>query len=523
MNQRQFLLKGTFLLTLTGLLTKIAGFYYKIFLSRTIGAQQIGLFQMTAPVFMLCNSIAGSGIQLAISSFTAGYFAQGRKKSAQRILVCGLALSVSLSLVCALLLWYFAPVLAVRFLLEERCAPLLKITAAALPFSVIHGCISGYFIGKKQVAPSAVSQLLEQTVRMGTVFLFYFRSLKQGSSMDASVMALGQIAGEIASALFCICALYATSHVQHSARQDSASTLCSTDALSVKRAFQSILSMALPVTLSRVLLCLLQGIEAALLPQQLQRFGLDSSAALTIYGTLTGMTLPLLLFPTAVTGSLATLLLPVVSEARSLHQDKKITDTIRAGFYSSLLLGYFFLAAFLLFGIPCGELLFHSTLAGSYICNLALLCPFLYVNSTLSSILHGLGKTTILSVCNTVSFCIRLLFVLFLVPKLGIQGYFIGLVLTQAGVTICYLLTLYQATGFSADLSQSITRPGLLCILSALPVCLLQVRGTSSLLTTLPGQIILALGYTLLFALLACRMLLPAKARTQLLAPLRHK
>jgi stage V sporulation protein B len=296
----------------------------------------------------------------------------------------------------------------------------------------------------------------------------------------------------------------------------------SSDHLSVKQAVQNILSMALPITLSRVLVCLLQGIEAALLPQQLQRFGMDSSAALTIYGTLTGMTLPLLLFPTAVTGSLATLLLPVVSEARSLHQDKKITNTIRASFYSSLLLGYFFLAAFLLFGIPCGELLFHSTLAGSYICRLAVICPFLYVNTTLSSVLHGLGKTTLLSVCSTVSFCIRLLFVLLLVPELGIQGYFLGLILTQAGQTICYLIVLYQAAGFTADLAQSVTRPGLLCIFSGLPICLLQVKSSASSLSTLPGQMLLALGYTLLFALLAWRLLLTAKARTQLRSALRR-
>lgn len=501
MNQRHYLIKGTFLLTLTGFLTKIAGFYYKIFLSRIIGAEQIGLFQLTAPVFLLCLSVSASGIQMAISRFTAEYFAQNKRKNAHYILACGLMLSAALALLCTAILWIFAPQIAGRFLLEERCAPLVRIIAVSLPFAVIHACIGGYFVGKKNVGLSAAAQMAEQLMRMGAVFLFYALSLKNGWQMTAAVMALGQVAGELSSALFCTCALLLGRGMAPGSGKHGA-FIASPPVPShkmMKDSFQKILSMSLPLTLTRMLLSVLQGIEAALLPQQLQRFGLDASSALTVYGTLTGMTLPLLLFPTAVTGALATLLMPVVSEAKTLHQSKKITGTVSAGFYSSLLLGYFFFTAFLLFGRQFGELLFCSPLAGEYICKLALICPFLYLNTTLGSILHGLGKTTTASLCSIAGFCIRLAMLILLVPGMGIDGYFAGMLFTQVFVFTCSMITLHRASGFTADLTLTVLKPGIVSLISGAAVTALRKAAPGFIRHSLQGLLLGMAAYGAIF------------------------
>ena len=138
MNQRQYLIKGTFLLTAAGLLTRIAGFFYKIFLSRTIGAKEIGLFQLTLPVFSLCMAIACGGIQTAISRFTAQYHAKKENSAARRILLCGLLLAAGLAALCALLLSVYSHWIAENYLLEPSCQILLQIIACSLPFAVIH-------------------------------------------------------------------------------------------------------------------------------------------------------------------------------------------------------------------------------------------------------------------------------------------------------------------------------------------------------------------------------------------------
>lgn len=92
-------LSGTILLTLTGFLTKIIGFFYRIFLSRSIGEEGMGIYQLLAPIMALSYAFTSAGIQTAISKYTAAYHAQGRKRSALATLLTGF-----FSLFCFLLL-----------------------------------------------------------------------------------------------------------------------------------------------------------------------------------------------------------------------------------------------------------------------------------------------------------------------------------------------------------------------------------------------------------------------------------
>ncbi len=214
-----------------------------------------------------------------------------------------------------------------------------------------------------------------------------------------------------------------------------------------------IFAIAAPLSLCRMMLCILQAIEAALLPQQLQRYGLSASDALSCYGILSGMVLPLLLFPTAVTGSFGMLLLPLISEAQTLRHESRIVSVSRISFFGSLLLGLLFSSFFFLSGDVVGRLLFDSEEAGRCIRSLAPLCPLLYSSTTLTGILHGLGKTAALSVQSTVSFLLRLLFVLFAVPRFGLTGYVPGLLVSQLFLRHCHALSAWRRPAAAAVLT----------------------------------------------------------------------
>ena len=122
-------------------------------------------------------------------------------------------------------------------------------------------------------------------------------------------------------------------------------------------------------------------------------YGLRGADALSVYGVLTGMSLPLILFPSAVTNSISVLLLPIVSEADASGNQTAVRRAIFTSIRCCLLLGFFCTTLFLVFGRLAGRLLFHSELAGSFILTLSFLCPFMYIASMLNSILNGLGKT----------------------------------------------------------------------------------------------------------------------------------
>lgn len=132
--------------------------------------------------------------------------------------------------------------------------------------------------------------------------------------------------------------------------------------------------------------------EAVLIPLRLRFFGYSLSEAYSHYGILTGMALPLVLFPSAVTGAVSMLLIPEISEADTLNDRQAILRTARSTVAGCLYLGIFCTGGFFLFGKELGLFLFQSEEAGSYIRILGWICPFLYLGTTLSSILNSLGK-----------------------------------------------------------------------------------------------------------------------------------
>ncbi len=134
MRQFSIFLKGTLILTLAGLLTRFLGFFYKIFLAQALGAEGMGIYQLIFPVFSVCHALTTSGMETAISRYTA--FAKDSEKDSW--LYTGLFLSVVAASLTGFLLWIQSPLIAEHLLHETRCEPLLRILAAAVPLSSIH-------------------------------------------------------------------------------------------------------------------------------------------------------------------------------------------------------------------------------------------------------------------------------------------------------------------------------------------------------------------------------------------------
>jgi stage V sporulation protein B len=192
-----------------------------------------------------------------------------------------------------------------------------------------------------------------------------------------------------------------------------------------------LLRLAVPLSANRLLINLLQSVEAIYIPNRLMAYGLSNADALGVYGVLTGMSLPLILFPSALTNSISVLLLPIVSEADASGNHRTVRRAIMTSIRCCLILGFLCTAAFLLFGRAAGRLLFHSELAGSFILTLSFICPLMYIASTLGSILNGLGKTNQTFCFSIGSLLLRLLFVFFAIPVYGIKGYLWGMLASQ--------------------------------------------------------------------------------------------
>ncbi len=430
------LITGTIILTLTGFASRFIGFFYRIFLSRLFGAEGMGLYQLISPVLALSFSLTVAGMQTAISKYVAGETLTRDYRSSSLHLFTGLVLSMTLSVLCAVGIYCYSDSIAVYFLMEERTAPLLRIIALSIPMATVHSCINGYFYGIRKTGVPSLCQLSEQIIRVGSVYLIYYLCLKNNMTLTINFAVVGLVIGESASMLVSLIAVRA--HFENVVPKNYG-PLLSVSWPAFSAASTRLLKVAVPLSLNRVIINFLQSIEAIFIPNRLMSFGYDNSTALGTYGVLTGMAMPLIFFPGAITNSICVLLLPIVSEADAADN----TSTIKKAVYKSIrygfLLGILFTGFFLCTGKFLGTLLYQSALAGSFIIVLSFLCPLMYIASMLGSILNGLGKTGVTFLFSMLSLMVRLAFVFFGIPLWGIHGYLWGLLASQAVQTLLCL------------------------------------------------------------------------------------
>ena len=450
---RHPLIMGTAILTITGLVTRIIGFFYRIYLSRLFGEEGMGIYQLLSPVLALSFSLTAAGFQTAISKFVAAQ--AGRENTAipsRRPMVMGLLLTIPLSLACTAMLFLGSDYIAVSLLQEPRTAAMIRILAPSIPLSAIHACINGYFYGIKKAGVPAGTQLLEQCCRVGCVYLVSGIILAQGHTPSINVAVLGLTIGEGCSMLAAlVAAWYHFSRCLHGSVRISGLThfhpqrtgrparrLSSPHSAAVP-GYGQLLGMVIPLTANRIVLNLLQSVESVSIPAGLRSYGYDNATALSVYGVLTGMAFPMIFFPNALTGSVSVMLLPLISESYARGDDEGIRRAVLRTVKYCFLLGFSCMGFFLLTGKLLGEGLYQSPLAGHFIRTLSLICPFLYLDNTLSSILQGLGMAGRLFLINVTSLVVRLLFILLTVPHLGIQGYLYGLLVSQILQCALYL------------------------------------------------------------------------------------
>ena len=433
------LITGTLLMTAAGVLSRIIGFFYRIFLSRTIGAEALGIYQLIGPVFSLCFALTASSIQTSISKFVGDAIGGCKdslcgEKKARAYLILGLVLSCGLSILTGIFMYFNADWIAVRFLGEARCAPLLVLLTYSLLPCCIHACINGYYYGRKNAFVPSLCQLIEQIARVGSVWIIFQITTEKGIPLTAFHAVCGLVIGECFGLLVSMSALLREKRLPRGSY--TSDSICNS---TMTHAF---LAMVIPLTINRLSVAFSTSLENLLIPQKLQLYGYTQTDALSIYGILSGMTLSIILFPCVLTNSLSVLLLPAISEARGRSNENQIRRTTKEAIQLGLLLGFAFTILFLLTGDMIGNKLFHNALAGHFICRLAWLCPLMYITSLLNSILHGLGRPKQVLFVNLLACLIRIGMIWFLVPAYGIGAYLWGLLLSQvfASVACMWLL-----------------------------------------------------------------------------------
>lgn len=431
MSQKHPLLKGTFILTTAGILTRIMGFFYRIFLSRNFSAEEVGLYQLIFPVYTLAFSITSAGIETALARQVAANVSRKQDLKNAVLLKSALFFSVTLSAFVLFILQKYSSSVASHFLGDSRCSSLLMFAGYALPFAAIHSCVCGYFLGNGNARIPAGSQLFEQSARIFSVFLFFLLGIHRTIFPPVTIAVFGLICGEIAASFLSVHALHSALRAPTSSREFLSSLL-------------ELLRDSVPLTASRVLLNLFQSTEAVSIPLALQKYGMSQAGALSTYGILTGMALPCILFPSALTNSISTMLLPTVAGMSGSKEKEKLSSLLGKILFFCLFLGFACLLFFFIAGNFIGRRIFDTPEAGNYILTLAFICPFIYTNTALTSTLNGLSLSVKTFFINLLSLSIRIASIVLFIPQFGIIGYLRGLLVSQLFTFIISLFLLIR-------------------------------------------------------------------------------
>ncbi len=407
-------IKGTFILTAAGIITRLLGFVLKIILSRTMGAEGMGMYQLIMPVCGIIYALGISGFEVAVSRLTAKHFANKRPEKAMSALILSTIYSLIICISACVIVNTNANLIATKFFNNKDAAPLIKIIVFSLPFSAIHCMIASYFIGQQKTGFPGISQLLEQLIRMGSVYFI----IKITGKTDASIGIISLIIGEMGAALISI------NYVIWGLKKKESLT-----PRAIATHSKEIRKTALPVSLNKLALTALQSLETILLPIMLVKSGISHIEALKLLGIITGMALPVILFPATLTNSVALMLLPSVSA--SANQPEKLKKCGSYALMFSLIFGFICIIFMITIGGKICEIAFKEPLVNEYVRVLAWLCPFIFVSTTFKSILNAMGKSTRIFANNMLSESINILFIILLIPVMGISAFMYGLLTSQ--------------------------------------------------------------------------------------------
>lgn len=324
------------------------GFLYRIVLSRLLGAEGLGLYQVALSVFAVFLTIGTGGIPITVSRFISKSKAECRPFDERRAVGAGLLLSLLLTLPVSVILGLFPKLIGFLFS-DTRGLAVFRILLIGLVFSSLYAVFRGSFWGNQRFLLPSILEILEETVMViaGVLLLKNAKSVQVGASLASWAVVISYLFSFTASALCFF--------------------LFGGKLAKPQKRLKPLFLASAPITSVRAGSSLVNSAIAVLLPAMLIRTGLNESDALTLFGVVSGMAMPVLFIPSTIIGSLSLVLVPKLSEDFYRKHNARLYQNIARGLCVSALVALFLVPFFYALGRDLGLLSFSNALAGEII------------------------------------------------------------------------------------------------------------------------------------------------------------
>lgn len=449
-------LKGAFILSLAGIIAKIMGFGYRIILSRILGDEGIGLYQMAYPIYTTLLVVSRSGIPIALAKLISDRIARDQRKAAFKIFIVGRKLSIFVGLFFSILMAVMAKPLVNILNWDPRAFYAVIALSPAIFFVSIMATYRGFFQGLQNMVPTAYSQVLEQLVRMITMIGLVYYLIRYGLGYAAGGATFGAVTGSIAGLLLLL--------KIYSNKKTEIFTFIKSGSIETIKTFKIVKDIAylgIPITLGALVQPLMNLVDAAIVPNRLQIAGFSIEAASQLYGRLAGMAMVLVNFPTIITVALAASLVPAISEAFAQDKNQLIKRRTETALRLTILIGLPSAAGLFILAKPLTSVIFNNAQAAVPLRIVAWGVFFIAIQQSTSGIIQGIGKTKIPARNLFIGAIVNALINYYLtaLPAFGIKGASIGTVTGFAVAAILNLISLKYYTDFRIKVKQFIIKP----------------------------------------------------------------
>ncbi|MBQ1877124.1 MAG: polysaccharide biosynthesis protein [Selenomonas sp.] len=449
-------LKGTVILTIAGFVVKVIGSLNWIFVSRILGGEGIGLYQMAFPIYFFAMTVSQAGVPVAISIITAERVALKDIYGAKRVFHISMAFMLVSGIIFSLLTYFSAGwLIDFQFIRDPRAYKAVVVLAPTVFFVTLLASSRGYLQGWQRMTPTAVSQIVEQIFRVITMILLAYLLLPWGLDYAAAGASLGALAGAVTGLIVLV---YYHWRLNRDIERDYGVVEPDPDIPQertwkiIKRIFQ----LSLPVSASSLMLPVVSNLDLMIVPQRLEVAGYSVNEATELFGYLTGMAVPLVNLSCLITASMAMSIVPVISEARALRNKQKIYDTTSMSVRISNIVCFPAFVIVFVLATPISSLIYNAPGAGPAVMISAVSIVLLGLHQVSTAILQGLGHPTIPMVNMILAAAAKVLlnWNLTAIPWLGIMGSAWATAADMGVAAIINLFFIWKFMGYRMEIPQ---------------------------------------------------------------------
>lgn len=402
------LYKAVFIITLFSVLTRIIGFFIRIFMSRELGAEMIGIYQISVSICSVFMTLVNSGIPLTISRLSAEFKAKNNNLMANKVVTSGTILSFAIAVLICIFTIIFKP-LIISLSHSTLVASVLLALLPALIGTSLNVGFKGYLWGKKKHFENCFVDFVEQIIKIILMIILVSRekTIEIAVINCAISISLACLLSNLLSMFF-----YFKNHGRLT---------------KPKGAFKLVFKKSYPITLLRLVSSIGGMLISVIVPITLVKVGFSKEQALSLFGIALGMTLPLLYLPNTLVGSLATALVPDLAGLKAEGNMEEFSSKIKTSISFSVFISLLFVPCFISVGKEIGLFVYNNELSGIMLSYFAMMMLPMGINDISSSILNSMGYE-IKSFINFMIGNVGLILCIILLPKLfGIYALGIGM------------------------------------------------------------------------------------------------